>query len=191
MYSTLPGVEVNKKLHWTPGEPVSDASPVCVCVWGVWSRMCVYIWQGYTPHIISTISEWSLALSFISFFFTYIRDFKVKHHTHAHAWWTRLWHVFVCAEDQSESGGGASWRSPVSLSSLPGRPRDVTASGREHLRVQQGAATLRDDTLHAYTCVYYIITPQCQSLKFIIAESSFLLHVECFLVLYLDINVCF
>ncbi|XP_056615618.1 DNA damage-regulated autophagy modulator protein 2b [Triplophysa dalaica] len=52
MYSTLPGVEVNKKLHWTPGEP------------------------GYTPHIISTISEWSLALSFISFFFTYIRDFK-------------------------------------------------------------------------------------------------------------------
>lgn len=52
MYSTLPGVEVNKKLHWTPGEP------------------------GYTPHIISTISEWSLALSFISFFLTYIRDFK-------------------------------------------------------------------------------------------------------------------
>ncbi|TRY91910.1 hypothetical protein DNTS_029628 [Danionella cerebrum] len=52
MYSILPGVEVNKKLHWTPGEP------------------------GFTPHIISTISEWSLALSFISFFLTYIRDFK-------------------------------------------------------------------------------------------------------------------
>ncbi|XP_073700527.1 DNA damage-regulated autophagy modulator protein 2-like [Garra rufa] len=52
MYSTLSGTEVNKKLHWTPGEP------------------------GYTPHIVSTISEWSLALSFISFFFTYIRDFK-------------------------------------------------------------------------------------------------------------------
>lgn len=52
MYSTLPGVEVNKKLHWTPGEP------------------------GFTAHIISTISEWSLALSFISFFLTYIRDFK-------------------------------------------------------------------------------------------------------------------
>ncbi|XP_051551248.1 DNA damage-regulated autophagy modulator protein 2b [Myxocyprinus asiaticus] len=52
MYSSLPGVEVNKKLHWTPGEP------------------------GFTAHIISTISEWSLALSFVSFFFTYIRDFK-------------------------------------------------------------------------------------------------------------------
>ncbi|KAG1946178.1 DNA damage-regulated autophagy modulator protein 2b [Pimephales promelas] len=52
MYSSLPGVEVNKKLHWTPGEP------------------------GYTPHIVSTISEWSLALSFVSFFLTYIRDFK-------------------------------------------------------------------------------------------------------------------
>lgn len=33
--------------------------------------------QGYTPHIISTVSEWSLALSFISFFLTYIRDFQV------------------------------------------------------------------------------------------------------------------
>lgn len=52
MYSILAGVEVNKKLHWTPGE------------------------LGYTPHIISTISEWSLALSFVSFFLTYIRDFK-------------------------------------------------------------------------------------------------------------------
>ncbi|XP_051977722.1 DNA damage-regulated autophagy modulator protein 2b [Xyrauchen texanus] len=52
MYSSLPGVEVNKKLHWIPGEP------------------------GFTAHIVSTISEWSLALSFISFFFTYIRDFK-------------------------------------------------------------------------------------------------------------------
>uniref|UniRef100_A0A673I636 DNA damage-regulated autophagy modulator protein 2-like n=1 Tax=Sinocyclocheilus rhinocerous TaxID=307959 RepID=A0A673I636_9TELE len=35
--------------------------------------------SGFTPHIVSTISEWSLALSFISFFLTYIRDFKVKH----------------------------------------------------------------------------------------------------------------
>ncbi|XP_016391631.1 DNA damage-regulated autophagy modulator protein 2-like [Sinocyclocheilus rhinocerous] len=52
MYSTLSGTEVNQKLHWTPGEP------------------------GFTPHIVSTISEWSLALSFISFFLTYIRDFK-------------------------------------------------------------------------------------------------------------------
>lgn len=52
MYWTLSGTEVNQKLHWTPGE------------------------LGFTPHIVSTISEWSLALSFISFFLTYIRDFK-------------------------------------------------------------------------------------------------------------------
>ncbi|KAK5871997.1 hypothetical protein PBY51_012733 [Eleginops maclovinus] len=52
MYSSLPGVDVANKLHWTPGE------------------------TGYTAHIISTISEWSLAFSFISFFLTYIRDFQ-------------------------------------------------------------------------------------------------------------------
>ncbi|XP_028853232.1 DNA damage-regulated autophagy modulator protein 2b [Denticeps clupeoides] len=52
MYSSLPGVEVSKKLHWTPGEP------------------------GYTAHIVSTVSEWSLALSFVSFFLTYVRDFQ-------------------------------------------------------------------------------------------------------------------
>lgn len=34
--------------------------------------------QGYTAHIISTASEWSLAFSFLSFFLTYIRDFQVK-----------------------------------------------------------------------------------------------------------------
>ena len=33
--------------------------------------------QGYTAHIVSTVSEWSLAFSFISFFLTYIRDFQV------------------------------------------------------------------------------------------------------------------
>uniref|UniRef100_A0A3B3RP17 DNA-damage regulated autophagy modulator 2b n=1 Tax=Paramormyrops kingsleyae TaxID=1676925 RepID=A0A3B3RP17_9TELE len=54
MYSSLPGVDVEKKLHWIPGE------------------------TGYTPHIVSTISEWSLAFSFISFFLTYIRDFQLK-----------------------------------------------------------------------------------------------------------------
>lgn len=52
MYSSLVGVDVPRKLHWTPGE------------------------TGYTAHIISTISEWSLAFSFISFFLTYIRDFQ-------------------------------------------------------------------------------------------------------------------
>ncbi|XP_068598644.1 DNA damage-regulated autophagy modulator protein 2-like [Brachionichthys hirsutus] len=52
MYSSLPGVDVSHKLHWTPGE------------------------TGYSAHIISTVSEWSLALSFISFFLTYVRDFQ-------------------------------------------------------------------------------------------------------------------
>lgn len=52
MYSSLPGVDLPHKLHWTPGE------------------------TGYTAHIISTVSEWSLAFSFISFFLTYIRDFQ-------------------------------------------------------------------------------------------------------------------
>ncbi|XP_061543953.1 DNA damage-regulated autophagy modulator protein 2b isoform X1 [Phycodurus eques] len=52
MYSSLPGVDVARKLHWTPGE------------------------TGYTAHIISTLCEWSLAFSFISFFLTFIRDFQ-------------------------------------------------------------------------------------------------------------------
>lgn len=52
MYSSLPGVDLPHKLHWTPGE------------------------KGYTAHIISTVAEWSLAFSFISFFLTYIRDFQ-------------------------------------------------------------------------------------------------------------------
>ncbi|KAF0034745.1 hypothetical protein F2P81_012503 [Scophthalmus maximus] len=52
MYSSLPGVDVPHKMHWTPGE------------------------TGYLAHIISTVSEWSLAFSFISFFLTYIRDFQ-------------------------------------------------------------------------------------------------------------------
>uniref|UniRef100_A0A3P9PJ69 DNA-damage regulated autophagy modulator 2b n=1 Tax=Poecilia reticulata TaxID=8081 RepID=A0A3P9PJ69_POERE len=32
---------------------------------------------GYVPHMVSTVSEWFLAFSFISFFLTYIRDFQV------------------------------------------------------------------------------------------------------------------
>ncbi|KAM8913733.1 DNA damage-regulated autophagy modulator protein 2b [Spinachia spinachia] len=52
MYSSLRGVDVPRKLHWIPGE------------------------TGYTAHMISTVSEWSLAFSFISFFLTYIRDFQ-------------------------------------------------------------------------------------------------------------------
>ncbi|KAK1152744.1 DNA damage-regulated autophagy modulator protein 2-like [Acipenser oxyrinchus oxyrinchus] len=52
MYSSLPGVDVAKKLHWNPEE------------------------TGYSAHIVSTISEWSLAFSFLSFFLTYIQDFQ-------------------------------------------------------------------------------------------------------------------
>ncbi|KAJ6661049.1 hypothetical protein lerEdw1_016850 [Lerista edwardsae] len=32
--------------------------------------------QGYAGHIASTVSEWSLAFSFLAFFLTYIRDFQ-------------------------------------------------------------------------------------------------------------------
>lgn len=52
MYSSLPDVDVVHKLHWIPGEP------------------------GYTAHLMSTVSEWSLAFSFISYFLTFIRDFQ-------------------------------------------------------------------------------------------------------------------
>lgn len=52
MYSSLRGVDVPRKLHWNPGD------------------------TGYVPHLVSTVSEWCLAFSFISFFLTYIRDFQ-------------------------------------------------------------------------------------------------------------------
>ncbi|XP_032857850.1 DNA damage-regulated autophagy modulator protein 2 isoform X2 [Tyto alba] len=52
LYSGLYGTNLMQKLHWDPQE------------------------KGYTAHIISTISEWSLAFSFLSFFLTYIRDFQ-------------------------------------------------------------------------------------------------------------------
>ncbi|XP_038018277.1 DNA damage-regulated autophagy modulator protein 2 isoform X2 [Motacilla alba alba] len=52
LYSGLYGQNLVQKLHWDPQE------------------------RGYTPHIISTVSEWSLAFSFLSFFLTYIRDFQ-------------------------------------------------------------------------------------------------------------------
>ncbi|KAI6072870.1 DNA damage-regulated autophagy modulator protein 2 isoform X1 [Aix galericulata] len=48
----LYGTNLVQKLHWDPEE------------------------KGYTAHIISTVSEWSLAFSFLSFFLTYIRDFQ-------------------------------------------------------------------------------------------------------------------
>ncbi|XP_074833953.1 DNA damage-regulated autophagy modulator protein 2 isoform X3 [Carettochelys insculpta] len=52
LYSGLYGTELVQKLHWDPHE------------------------KGYIVHISSTISEWSLAFSFLSFFLTYIRDFQ-------------------------------------------------------------------------------------------------------------------
>nr|XP_033774658.1 DNA damage-regulated autophagy modulator protein 2 isoform X2 [Geotrypetes seraphini] len=52
LHSEIHGVEVLKKLHWDPQE------------------------KGFTAHIICTVSEWSLAFSFVTFFFTYIRDFQ-------------------------------------------------------------------------------------------------------------------
>ncbi|NXG14568.1 DRAM2 protein, partial [Grallaria varia] len=50
--SGIYGPDLVQKLHWHPQE------------------------SGYTPHMISTVSEWSLAFSFLSFFLTYIRDFQ-------------------------------------------------------------------------------------------------------------------
>uniref|UniRef100_A0A8D0GSL7 DNA damage regulated autophagy modulator 2 n=1 Tax=Sphenodon punctatus TaxID=8508 RepID=A0A8D0GSL7_SPHPU len=52
LYSGVYGTNLVQKLHWDPWE------------------------KGYIVHIISTISEWSLAIAFLSFFFTYIRDFQ-------------------------------------------------------------------------------------------------------------------
>ncbi|NXI34697.1 DRAM2 protein, partial [Galbula dea] len=52
LYSGLYGTNLVQKLHWDPQE------------------------KGYTAHIISTVSEWSLAFSFLSFFLSYIRDFQ-------------------------------------------------------------------------------------------------------------------
>ena len=32
--------------------------------------------QGYAAHLCSTISEWVMGLAFISYFFTYIKEFR-------------------------------------------------------------------------------------------------------------------
>ncbi|KAM3872218.1 DNA damage-regulated autophagy modulator protein 2 [Diretmus argenteus] len=55
LYDDLPDEDVTSKLHWTPGE------------------------MGYSAHLVSTASEWSLAFSFILFFLTFIRDFQKLH----------------------------------------------------------------------------------------------------------------
>lgn len=49
------------------------------CSSSTFRLVCRLFFQGYTAHIVSTVSEWFLAFSFISFFFTYIRDFQVLH----------------------------------------------------------------------------------------------------------------
>lgn len=138
MYTSLIGVDVPRKLHWTPGETVSSllsvlegwksskyffflvvlkSRKICFTVLilqflrfcqhqqpqkifdfsqQLWAdellplghkyssfsitaafKLVLFFLQGYTAHIISTISEWFLAFSFISFFLTYIRDFQV------------------------------------------------------------------------------------------------------------------
>ncbi|XP_063153412.1 DNA damage-regulated autophagy modulator protein 2 isoform X2 [Candoia aspera] len=55
---SLNGIDSLRKQHWDPQE------------------------KGYAFHIISTVSEWSLAFTFLGFFFTFIRDFqKISLHT--------------------------------------------------------------------------------------------------------------
>ncbi|XP_015271904.1 PREDICTED: DNA damage-regulated autophagy modulator protein 2 [Gekko japonicus] len=52
LYSAQDGVDFIQKMHWDPDD------------------------KEYSLHIMSTVSEWSLAFSFVSFFLTYIRDFQ-------------------------------------------------------------------------------------------------------------------
>ncbi|XP_007908960.1 DNA damage-regulated autophagy modulator protein 2 [Callorhinchus milii] len=52
LYSMISAKEMATRLHWDTTD------------------------KGYTLHLVSTISEWSLAFSFLSFFLTYIRDFQ-------------------------------------------------------------------------------------------------------------------
>nr|CAB3239934.1 DNA damage-regulated autophagy modulator protein 2 [Phallusia mammillata] len=59
----------NMKLHWKPGE------------------------KGYAAHLASTIFEWILAGGFLSFFYTFIRDFQViSIHAETHLHNNTLYH---------------------------------------------------------------------------------------------------
>lgn len=90
MYSSLPGVDVAHKLHWTPGE------------------------TGYTAHLISTISEWSLAFSFITFFLTFIRDFqKIELRAEAVVQSSHLYDVPVEGVESPFRGRSESEASPL------------------------------------------------------------------------------
>lgn len=59
MYSTLPGVEVNKKLHWTPGEPVSETfrRNVCMCGARFWSRCFSGFHAAHHQHHFRVVSR--------------------------------------------------------------------------------------------------------------------------------------
>ena len=38
--------------------------------------MMCFVFQGYTFHLVSAFGEWFMALGFVLYFFTYIRDFQ-------------------------------------------------------------------------------------------------------------------
>ncbi len=69
----------HKQLHKKPYDKRIDVGGAALCSIMVTFLFVSAVFQGYTAHIVSTVSEWSLAFSFISFFLTYIRDFQVLH----------------------------------------------------------------------------------------------------------------
>jgi len=65
-----------------------------------------FLFQGYSAHLASTIMEWVLAGSFLSYFLTFIRDFQVisiRAETHLHH--TTLYHVGGDQLREEEQGG--------------------------------------------------------------------------------------
>ncbi|XP_034270075.1 DNA damage-regulated autophagy modulator protein 2 isoform X2 [Pantherophis guttatus] len=66
----LSGIDSLQRQHWNPQE------------------------KGYTFHIITTVSEWSLAFTFVSFFLTFIRDFqKISLHMETRLFGPNLYHT--------------------------------------------------------------------------------------------------
>ncbi|KAL7985434.1 hypothetical protein Chor_004004 [Crotalus horridus] len=66
----LSGIDSLWRQHWNPQE------------------------KGYTVHIIATVSEWSLAFTFLSFFLTFIRDFqKISLHMETKLFGSNLYHI--------------------------------------------------------------------------------------------------
>ncbi|XP_034270069.1 DNA damage-regulated autophagy modulator protein 2 isoform X1 [Pantherophis guttatus] len=67
---SLSGIDSLQRQHWNPQE------------------------KGYTFHIITTVSEWSLAFTFVSFFLTFIRDFqKISLHMETRLFGPNLYHT--------------------------------------------------------------------------------------------------